>query len=124
MIAAVAPTGPPWVQILLSAVGLLGGTGGVVAFATVLSQRRKFRADTAEVLTDTALTLIAPLKTRVIELEAETAEARRLALVASEQIGDLRGVVDEVKTLMRGWRAAILDPNATLTQLRDLMHRD
>jgi hypothetical protein len=124
VIAAAAATGPSWIQFLLSAVGLLGGTGGVAAVATVLSQRGKFRADTADVLTDTALTLIAPLKTRVIELEAETAEARRLALATSEQIGELRGAVDEVKILMRGWRAAILDPNATLVQLRDLMHRD
>ncbi|WP_326561358.1 hypothetical protein [Micromonospora sp. NBC_01796] len=124
MIAAAAPTGPPWIQILLSAVGLLGGTGGVAAVATVLGQRRKFRADTADVLTDTALTLIAPLKTRVIELEAETAEARRLALATSEQIGELRGAVNEVRILMRGWRSAILDPNATLAQLRDLIKRD
>jgi hypothetical protein len=124
VIAAPAATGPSWIQILITVVGLLGGTGGVAAIATVLGQRRKFRADTADVLTDTALTLIAPLKTRVIELEAETAEARRLALATSEQIGELRDAVKEVTILMRRWRAAILDPSATLAHLRDLMKRD
>ncbi|WP_329108576.1 hypothetical protein OG792_07940 [Micromonospora sp. NBC_01699] len=117
--AASAPAGPPWVQILLSAVGLLGGTGGVTAIATVALQRRKFRADAADVLTDTALTLVDPLKTRVAELEAETKRARRQAADASREIRELRAEVQEMTDLIRRWQRAIFASDATIEHLRE-----
>ncbi|MGW4465378.1 hypothetical protein [Micromonospora sp. NPDC004704] len=120
MITAATPSaGPPWIQILLSVVGLLGGTGGVTAIATVALQRRKFRADAAEVLTDTALTLVDPLKTRVAELEAETQRARRQAAVASREIGELRDAVQQMTDLLRRWQRAIFATDATIERLRE-----
>lgn len=120
MITAVsAPAGPPWIQILLSVVGLLGGTGGVTAIATVALQRRKFRADAADVLTDTALTLVDPLKTRVAELEAETQRARRQAASASREIRELRAAVQEMTDLIRRWQRAIFANDATIERLRE-----
>ncbi|MEV4628839.1 hypothetical protein AB0J90_21480 [Micromonospora sp. NPDC049523] len=121
MITAAEPpsAGPPWIQILLSVVGLLGGTGGVTAIATVALQRRKFRADAAEVLTDTALTLVDPLKTRVGELEAEIQRARRQAAVASREIRELRDAVQELTALIRRWQRAIFAADATIERLRE-----
>jgi hypothetical protein len=109
------------VQILLSTVGLLGGTGGVTAIAAVLLQRRKFRADAADVLTDTALTLVAPLRARVAELEAETLRARRQAEAARDELSQLRAAVHEVTAMMHRWRAAILAPDATVEELRRIV---
>ncbi|MEV4760325.1 hypothetical protein AB0J86_35205 [Micromonospora sp. NPDC049559] len=122
MIAAPAPTGPPWVQILLSALGLLGGTGGITAIVTVLLQRRKFQADTADVLTDTALTLVEPLKMRVRELESEASNSRQQAVAMHRELAELRDAVQEMTAMMRRWRAAILAPDATIERLRDLIH--
>lgn len=119
MIAAASnPTGPQWIQILLSAVGLLGGTGGLTAIAAVALQRRKFRADAAEVLTDTALTLVSPLKTRVGELEAETRRARRQAAAHGREIRELRVAVQEMTEMMGRWRGAIFATDATIERLR------
>jgi hypothetical protein len=120
--AVAAPAGPLWIQIVLSALGMLGGTGGVTAIATMLLRRRRFRADTADVLTDTALALVEPLKLRVVELEAETANARRQAAAMNQEIGELRRAVREVTVMMGRWRAAILAPDATIEKLRDLIH--
>lgn len=108
-------------QILLSIVGILGGTGGVGAMAAVLLQRRKFNAEAADVLTDTALTLVQPLKLRVAELEAETVVARQEVEKAAREVSDLRAAVWETTALIRRWRSAILAPNATLGQLRTLV---
>lgn len=120
MITAVStPTGPPWIQILLSVVGLLGGTGGITAIAAVALQRRKFRADAADVLTDTALTLVDPLKTRVAELEAETQRARRQAATANREIRELRAAVQEMTDLIRRWQRAIFASDATIERLRE-----
>ena len=120
--AEAAPSSAPWLQILLSALGMLGGTGGVTAITAVLFQRRKFRADAADVLTDTALTLVEPLKHRVVELETETAAARQQAAVMSQEIGELSRSMREVTVMLSRWRAAILAPDATLEELRDLAH--
>jgi hypothetical protein len=118
-VTAPAPNpGSPWIQIVLSTVGLIGGAGGITAIATVLLQRRKFKADAAEVLTDTALTLVQPLGARVAELEAESLKARRQAEVASHEISELRASVQAVTAMMRRWRAAILAPDATIEKLR------
>jgi len=113
--------GPPWVQILLSAIGIVGGTGGIAAVATVLLQRRKFKADAADVLTDTALTLVQPLKLRVAELEAETIGARQQVEKAAREVSDLRAAVREATAMIRRWRSAILAPDATIVQIRTLV---
>ncbi|MGI5149141.1 hypothetical protein ACQEVC_22715 [Plantactinospora sp. CA-294935] len=116
-----AESGPPWVQILLSAIGILGGGGGVASAAAVLLQRRRFRADAADVLTDTALTLVQPLKLRVAELEAETIVARQQVEKATREVSELRTVVREATAMIRRWRTAILAPDATMGQIRTLV---
>ncbi|MGW0432868.1 hypothetical protein ACWDV4_10025 [Micromonospora sp. NPDC003197] len=126
-----APSGPIWVQTLMTTVAVLGGTGGIAAMATVLSQRRRFKADTADVLTDTALTLIDPLRARVADLEAETARARQQVIAANNEISELRVAVYEMTMVIRRWRAAILTPDVTIEELRRIVasndpstHRD
>lgn len=140
-----APIGPPWVQILMTLVGVLGGAGGLAAAAGVILQRRKYRADAADVLTDTALVLIEPLKSRVAELEQETTTARRKAAEAGEQadkagrqfaqareqaeaanveIAEMRDSLAEVLRMLERWRAAVLDPAATLERLRMMVTAD
>lgn len=137
--AADAPpaAGGSWVQTLITVVGLLGGAGGIAALAATLLQRRKIRADAADVITDTALTLVEPLRTRVAELETEAAGARREATAAREQaeqanieISDLRAVVRELTGLLTHWRQAVLetagarDPEAALARLRVMVSTD
>lgn len=112
-------TGPAWVQILLSVIGVLGGTGGALAVAAVALRRRRFRSEAAELLTDTALTIVRPLRRRLRELEIETAQARGQALAAEREISELRVRRRELATVVRRWRAAIMDPDATISAIRD-----
>ncbi|MFI6761878.1 hypothetical protein ACIBF5_22325 [Micromonospora sp. NPDC050417] len=113
------PSGPAWVQILLTTVGLVGATGGVAAVATIALRRRRFRTDAAEMLTDTALTIVGPLRGRVTELELETAEFRGRALAAEREISELRLHHRNLSALLRRWRAAIMAPDATIGTIRD-----
>ncbi|MFY1595501.1 hypothetical protein [Micromonospora sp. WMMD737] len=118
-------------QTLITVIGLLGGAGGIAALAATLLQRRKIRADAADVITDTALTLVEPLRGRVNELEAEVAGARReiagarqQAEAANAELGDLRTAFRELTSLLWQWRNAVLatsgtpDPEAALARLR------
>ncbi|WP_266244753.1 hypothetical protein [Micromonospora lupini] len=124
-------------QTLITVIGLLGGAGGLAALAATLLQRRKIRADAADVITDTALTLVEPLRGRVNELQAEVAEARREATGARQQaeaanaeIGDLRNAVRELTHLLLRWRNAVLetagtpDPGVALARLRVMVSAD
>ncbi|MFK3984728.1 hypothetical protein ACI2K4_30685 [Micromonospora sp. NPDC050397] len=119
MTATDAPSsGPAWVQILLSVVGVLGGTAGVFATVAVAVRRRRFEADPAELLTSTALTIVGPLRGRVSELELETARARGRALAAEREISELRVTHRDLTTLLHRWRTAIMAPDATMATVR------
>lgn len=96
-----APTGPPWVQTLIAVVAVIGGGGGLAALATVVLQKRKFKADAADVLTDTALTLLDPLKAELRDVRSELAAAKGNVVELSDTVSGLTAV-------LRRWRAAIL----------------
>ncbi|WP_174526336.1 hypothetical protein [Micromonospora maritima] len=108
------PSGPAWTSILVTVVGVLGGGGGLAALIGLLLQRRKFRADAADVLTDTALTLLEPLKLRVRELETEVRTTK-------DNLGELSDSVAGLTATLRRWRAAILHPDAKVEQLRKMV---
>ena len=112
---------PVWLQVLLSVIAALGGTGGVVAAGAVLVQRRKLKADTADVLTDTALTLVKPLRERVAELETEADDARRKVAQANGELERLRDLTHDLTRMLLRLREKILaDPTAS-QELRDMV---
>lgn len=98
---------------VIAIVGSLGGLSGVGAFLTVYLQRRKFRAEAADVLTDTALTLVEPLQRRVRELDEEVAELRRKVRVATDYLAD-------ALSMIRRWRFSMRSPNVDREQLREM----
>lgn len=116
-----APAAPHWVQVLLSVLGVLGGTGGLAVIATVIVQRGKFKADAADTLTDAALTLVQPLRTRVAELEEAALLSRAQLDSAREQERQLRATVWDLRRTLDRWREAILAPDATLRRIRALV---
>ncbi|KAB1131425.1 hypothetical protein F6X68_28080 [Micromonospora sp. AMSO12t] len=116
-----APAAPHWVQVLLSVLGVLGGTGGLAVIATVIVQRGKFKADAADTLTDAALTLVQPLRTRVAELEEAALLTRAQLDSAREQERQLRATVWDLRQTLDRWREAILAPDATLRRVRALV---
>jgi hypothetical protein len=112
---------PVWLQVLLSVIAALGGTGGVVAAGAVLVQRRKLKADTADVLTDTALTLVKPLRERVAELEIEVTTARRGMAAANGELGQIRDSMRDLARMVVKLRTEILSPDASLDRLREMV---
>lgn len=101
------------VQQLLAVITAVGGVSGIGAFITVLLQRKKIRADAADVITDTALTLVEPLQKRVTSLEVEAEEMRRKYRRLSDKF-------DAVLRVLHRWRDAMLDAAVSRDRLREM----
>jgi hypothetical protein len=105
-------------------IGSLGGLSGAGALLTVLLQRRKLKADAADVLTDTALVLVEPLQKRVQELDAEAQQARAEARQARTEIGEMRAEMADVLSTMRRWKQAILSSDVSREQLQAMVREE
>jgi septal ring factor EnvC (AmiA/AmiB activator) len=95
-----------WTALVTSALSVLGAGGGLAAATAAVMRWRNTRAEAADVITDTALILIEPLKERIKELESD--------------IGRLRSEVLQTADELRRIRIVILDPATTLEELRVL----
>ncbi len=125
-------------EIVTAIIGVIGGVGGIGAFLTSIFQRKKIRAEAADVLTDTAITLVEPLQRRVKEVtdearearaetrqaREETRQARAETQLAREEMSELRADLGEVMTLLRRWRAAVLNPHITREQLQEMVRAE
>ncbi|WP_238453717.1 hypothetical protein [Micromonospora sp. ATA51] len=119
-----ATSAPQWVQVLLSVLGVLGGTSGVAAIATVVAQRGKFKAEAADMLTDAALTLVQPMRLRVSELEAEAQAAREQLRISREQTQRATATLTELHATLDRWYALIFAAGATLQGVRSAVRED
>lgn len=115
---------PQWLQVLLSVLGLVGGAGGLAAIAAVVVQRGKFRAEAADLLTDTALTLVQPMRTRMAELEAEAQVAREQLRASDERARRLQTTIVDLRAMLDRWYALIFAPDATLRSIRYAVRED
>lgn len=111
-------------QIVTAVIGVLGGIGGLGALVGQVVQRKKIRAEAADVLTDTALTLVAPLQERVKEVNQEAKDARNEARQAREDMAELRTSLAEVIGMLRRWRAAVLNPHITRQDLMEMVRTE
>ncbi|MFG2053236.1 hypothetical protein ACGFI9_04310 [Micromonospora sp. NPDC048930] len=121
MNTAQASGSPYWAQVLISALGLFGGASGLGVLATIAVQRRKLKADTAGALTDAALALVQPLRTRVTELEAEALAVRQQLAASQRELQELRATVWDLTRTLERWREAIKAPGATMRRIQALV---
>lgn len=121
MITAQVSGSPYWAQVLISTLGLFGGASGLGVLATIAVQRRKLKADTAGALTDAALALVQPLRTRVTELEAEALAVRQQLAASQRELQELRATVWDLTRTLERWREAIKAPGATMRRIQALV---
>ncbi len=112
---------PYWAQVLVSALGLFGGASGLGVLATVAVQRRKLKADTAGALTDAALALVQPLRTRVTELETEALAVREQLTSSQRELQELRTTVWDLTRTLERWRETIMAPGVTVRRIQALV---
>jgi hypothetical protein len=98
-------------QTLAAVLGGGGVAGLLGSLLTGLLNRPKVRADAVSLLTDAALK-------QVNELQERTTAAEAAADSAAAKIRALSLEVDACTARLRYWRAAILDPAASLPALR------
>ncbi|SBT43074.1 hypothetical protein [Micromonospora narathiwatensis] len=121
MITAQDPGSPYWAQVLISTLGLFGGASGLGVLATIAVQRRKLKADTAGALTDAALALVQPLRTRVTELETEALAVREQLTASQRELQELRTTVWELTRTLDRWREAIMAPGTSVRRIQALV---
>ncbi len=109
---------------IIAVVAAVGGLGGIGAFLQVFSQRRKFKAEATDVLTDTALTLVEPLRERVAELEEEARRTRAEVAQARSEARALRDEVVDLAGVLRRWRTAILTRAVSREELERMVRED
>ncbi|WP_018720076.1 hypothetical protein [Salinispora fenicalii] len=109
---------------MLSVVGVLGGAGGFATIAAVVVKRGKFRAEAADVLTDTALTLVQPMRIRMAELEAEAQTIREQLRASNERSHRLQASITQLRTMLDRWYALIFAPEASLPAIRSTIRED
>ena len=103
------------VQDITTIIGAVGGLGGLSALVASFLTRKKVRAEAADVITDTALTLVEPLQRRVRELDVEVTELRSKVRSATDVLAD-------AMSLIRRWRASMLSTAVTRDELRLMAH--
>ena len=143
------PAGAPAWLIYAGYVLAMLGTLGVGGIAVKLLDRRKDRAtaqraeaETDEVLTRVAVTLVEPLRDRLEKTETRLTDAidrhERDRQVHEQEVVQLRGKVREalveadaavaemyrLRRLVQKWHRSIMDPAATIEWLRQLVGPD
>lgn len=111
-------------QFIIALTGALGGLTGMGTGLAIFLQRKKFRAEAADVITDTALTLVEPLQRRVKEVSAEASEAREATRLARAEVAELRESLTDVLAMLRRWRIAVLSPHVTREELHVMVRAD
>lgn len=101
-------------EITTAAVGVLGGLAGLGALLQAFFGRGKSRAEAAQIITGTAVSLMNELEEDARAARAEAAQARE----------EMRAVRDEARKLadeLHALRTAIMRPGATVENLRILV---
>lgn len=102
------------VEIGVLIVGVLGGLSGLAALANAIFGRGKTRAEEAQILTGTALTLMKELEKEAKAASDEADQARTQMQAVRDEA---RALADELHKL----RTAIMRPDATVEGLRLLV---
>jgi hypothetical protein len=107
-----------WLATVLSILGLLGGLAGLGSFVIAFAQRSKLKADTTDVLTDTAISLADALRSRVSELTTETEELRIALRATRSEAEALMQVIHKIRITVED---PVVDPTTTLLRVRNLV---
>ena len=83
---ASASTG--WLLIVTTLAGLIGGLGGVVTLINLPKMRKKQDADTAQVLSNTAVTLVEPLTKQMVELRGRVQHLETYGVLHRQVLGE------------------------------------
>lgn len=106
-------------------VALISGplAGGVVALVQAVRGRGRARADTVDVLSDTAREWVTDFKAEALASRAESASARAETHALRVEVGRVRLEAHALADELHRIRLAIFAPDATIDGLRELVRR-
>lgn len=105
----------------------VGGLAGLVALLLVRASRRKLvaegkknEADAAKVLSETAVSLLAPAKEQIAQLQMELASAKADAKVLAEQLRDAKAGLENAQAEIQGLRNQVSEMSKDLAEQREI----
>ena len=107
-----------WITAGVGLLAALLGTGGGAAIVTSLARRKVTNVEAAERLNESTLEFATALKADAADARRETADARREMSEMRREMATVRQEAEALARDLRQLRLAILDPFATLEQLR------
>lgn len=111
-------------QVVLPLLGALGGLGGGIAWYKahaerdrILAERQQFEADAAGMITQTALSLIAPLKARIQEMDRERVLLQNRVQVLEQELSDTRTDLAQANARIYRLRRDLASAQDRITEL-------
>jgi hypothetical protein len=110
-----------WLMVISTVLASVLGGGGVAAIITAFSRRRVSKVEAADRLNESTLEWAAAVKADAADARRETADARREMAEMRLEMSTVRREAEALAQDLRRLRLAILDPFATLDQLRSMV---
>lgn len=111
-----------WPTVIASVVAALLGGGGIAAVITAMGGRKVAKVEAADRLNESTLEWAAAVKADAADARRETADARREMAEMRLEMASVRHEAEALAKDLRHLRLAILDPFATLEQLRAMVN--
>lgn len=107
-----------WPTVVASVLAALLGGGGAAAIINAFARRKVTKVEYTERLNETTLEWAAAVKADAADARRETADARREIAEMRLEMATVHREAEALAHELRQLRLAILDPFATLDQLR------
>lgn len=110
-----------WPTVIASVIAALLGGGGMAAVISALAGRKVAKVEAADRLNESTLEWASAVKADAADARRETADARREMAEMRLEMATVRREAEALAQELRKLRLAILDPFATLEQLRAMV---
>lgn len=107
-----------WLTALVTLASVLFGGGGLAVLVNAITGRRPRKAEVADRLSESTLKWVEQFQEETSSARREAADARREVADMRREVQQLRDEASQLGRELRSIRMLILNPAATLEQLR------
>lgn len=110
-----------WVQILLTAVGIVFGGGTMAVLVNAFTGRKARKADVTDRMSDQALKWVEQFQEEAANARREAVDARRELAEVRQEMRTVRIEAEALARELRNLRLEIMSPSTSLERLRAIV---